>query len=117
MAENGSIPISDGSSQNGAGSEAEASSAQEKGRTREARGARAFTFSTWLLEGVAGLCEELQQSDLGLPREFWTHAYAARREALLAARTLLDAAIARCEPDTSGPSEESGSQRGRVDIE
>ena len=93
MAENGSIPISDGSSQNGAGSEADASASQAKPPPRQPRTDRAgtFTFSAWLLEGVVGLCEELQHNDLGLPQEFWTHAYAARREALLAARALLDA--------------------------
>ena len=86
MAENGSIPISDGSSQNGAGSEADASASQAKPPPRQPRTDRAgtFTFSAWLLEGVVGLCEELQHNDLGLPQEFWTHAYAARREALLA---------------------------------
>jgi hypothetical protein len=119
MAENGSIPISDGSSQNGAGSEAAASASQAKPPPRQPRTDRAgtFTFSAWLLEGVVGLCEELQHNDLGLPQEFWTHAYAARREALLAARALLDAAITHCEADASRRKEESGKQRGKVDIE
>ena len=119
MAENGSIPISDGSSQNGAGSEADEPSSQAKPPPRQPRTDRAdaFTFSAWLLEGVVGLCEELQHSDLGLPEEFWTHAYAARREGLLAARALVNAAISRCEADASRRNEESGSQRGKVDIE
>ena len=79
MAENGSIPISDGNPQNGAGSEADEPSSQAKPPPRQPRTDRAdaFTFSAWLLEGVVGLCEELQHSDLGLPEEFWTHAYAA----------------------------------------
>ena len=125
MAENGSIPISDGSSQNGAGSETDASSSQTAAEPqtepppRQPRTERAhdFTFSTWLLEGVVGLCEELQHNDLGLPQDFWTHAYAARREALLAARALIDAAITRCETDASQREEQSSAQRGRVDIE
>lgn len=125
MAENGSIPISDGSSQNGAGSEADAASSQKPGkeqagpppRQAQAERANAFNFSAWLLEGVAGLCEELQHNDLGLPQSFWTHAYAARREALLAARALVDAALTRCEAEAAQRGEENGAQRGRVDID
>ena len=125
MAENGSIPISDGSSQNGAGSEADAPSSQTAAgpqsepppRQPRTERAHAFTFSTWLLEGVVGLCEELQHNDLSLPQNFWTHAYAARREALLAARALIDAAITRCKTDASQREEQSSAQRGRVDIE
>ena len=125
MAENGSIPISDGSSQNGAESEADAPSSQTAAgpqtepppRQPRTERAHAFTFSTWLLEGVVGLCEELQHNDLSLPQNFWTHAYAARREALLAARALIDAAITRCETDASQREEQSSAQRGRVDIE
>ena len=125
MAENGSIPISDGSSQNGAGSEGAASSSQTDDapqtepppRQPRTDRAHAFTFSAWLLEGVVGLCEELQHNDLRLPQEFWTHAYAARREALLAARALIDAAISRCETDASQQEEQGGAQRGRVDID
>jgi hypothetical protein len=125
MAENGSIPISDGSSQNGAESEADAPSSQTAAepqtepppRQPRTERAHAFTFSTWLLEGVVGLCEELQHNDLSLPQNFWTHAYAARREALLAARALIDTAITRCETDASQREEQSSAQRGRVDIE
>jgi hypothetical protein len=78
----------------------------------------AFDFSSWLLEGVVGIAEELRHNDLGLPEEFWTHAYAARKEALLAARTLLDVAIERCE-DTDPPSArgKSRKQRGNVNID
>ncbi len=136
MAENGSIPISDGSSQNGAGAEADAPSSQTAAepqtepppRQPRTERAHAFTFSAWLLEGVVGLCEEQfwmrpcskgagEHNDLGLPQNFWTHAYAARREALLAARALIDTAITRCETDASQGEEQSSAQRGRVDIE
>ena len=81
MTENGSIPISDGSDENGVGFEA-AAEPQTEPPPRQPRAERtpAFTFSTWLLEGMVGLCEELQHNDLGLPPAFWTHAYAARRE-------------------------------------
>lgn len=119
MAENGSIPISDGSEQNGAGSAADGSSSQTEPRPRRPRAdqARAFTFSAWLLEGVGGLCEALERNDRCLPPAFWTHAYAARREALLAARALLDAAISRCEAEASAREGEGGAQRGRVEID
>jgi hypothetical protein len=77
-----------------------------------------FDFSSWLLEGVVGIAEELRHNDLGLPEEFWTHAYAARKEALLAARSLLDVAIERCE-ETSPPSarRKARKQRGNVNID
>jgi hypothetical protein len=78
----------------------------------------AFDFSSWLLEGVVGIAEELRHNDLGLPEEFWTHAYAARKEALLAARSLLDVAIERCD-DTDLPSvrRKQRKQRGNVNID
>ena len=118
MTENGSIPVSDGSDQNGAGS-GPAAAAQTEPPPRQPRAERtdAFTFSTWLLEGMAGLCEELRHNDLGLPQDFWTHAYAARREGLLACRALIDAALARCEADAARQEESPGSQRGRVEID
>ncbi|MCY3993177.1 MAG: hypothetical protein OXF50_18280 [Caldilineaceae bacterium] len=118
MAENGSVPISDGSEQNGAGS-GPAAEPQREPPPRQPRAEReeAFTFSAWLLEGMAGLCEELQHNDLGLPPDFWTHAYAARREGLLACRALIDAALARCEADAARRKEKPGGQRGRVEID
>jgi hypothetical protein len=78
----------------------------------------AFDFSSWLLEGVVGIAQELRHNDLGLPEEFWTHAYAARKEALLAARSLLDVAIERCD-ETSPPSarRKPRKQRGNVNID
>ncbi len=60
--------------------------------------------------GIAG---ELRHNDLGLPKEFWVHAYAARREALLAARVLIDDAL---EKDEKGAASAPKKQRGRVDI-
>lgn len=75
----------------------------------------AFHFSAWLLEGLAGLSKELQHTHLGLPEAFWTHAYAARRETLLAVRALVDAALARCE--TQKPAQNRPKQRGQVQID
>jgi hypothetical protein len=77
----------------------------------------AFDVTSWLLEGVVGIAEELRHNDLGLPEEFWTHAYTARKEALLAARTLLDVAIERCD-ETALPTSRrrQRKQRGNVNI-
>jgi hypothetical protein len=52
-----------------------------------------FAFEDWLAEGIKGFratCKELRPF---LPKEFRQHTKAARREMLLAARSLLDAAI------------------------
>jgi hypothetical protein len=77
----------------------------------------AFDFGTWILEGVVGIAGELRHNDLGLSEEFWIHAYAARREALLAARSLLDVAIERCEQDRPpSATRKKPKQRGSVDI-
>ncbi|MCB0129482.1 MAG: hypothetical protein KDD78_01480 [Caldilineaceae bacterium] len=53
----------------------------------------AFNALAWFLEGATGLVEELRHSDLGLSEDFWVHAYAARRESLLALRAVLDEMI------------------------
>ena len=50
--------------------------------------------------------------DRALPEEFRTHMRAARREQLLALRSLIDAAIERTER-----SEQEGRKRRRVEIE
>lgn len=78
----------------------------------------AFDVGSWLLEGVLGIAEEVRHNDLGLPEEFWTHAYAARREALLAARALIDTALERFdEEDAAGARREAGRrQRGPVNV-
>jgi len=73
----------------------------------------------WLLQGLVGLSEELRHSDLGLPEEFWVHAYAARREALLAARALVDAALENCASTehAAAPETKKPPQRGQVSID
>lgn len=50
----------------------------------------AFNTVAWLLEGATGIFEELRHNDLGLPEEFWVHAYAARHESLLALQAVVD---------------------------
>src|SRR5690242_17474069 len=57
----------------------------------------AFNALAWLLEGATGLVEELRHNDLGLPEDFWVHAYAARKESLLALRAILDDMIEQSE--------------------
>jgi hypothetical protein len=55
---------------------------------------REFDLEDWLAEGVKGFratCKELRPF---LPEEFRQHTKAARREMLMAMRSLLDAAIA-----------------------
>jgi len=77
----------------------------------------AFDFTAWLMEGVLGVAEEVRHNDLGLPEDFWTHAYAARREALLAARALIDAALENCDRPSSTSRSHARKQRGRVNID
>ena len=57
---------------------------------------REFVFEEWLAEGVKGLVSCLRSGKL-LPKEFAQHMRAARKEMLLAARSLLEVAIERAE--------------------
>ncbi|MBI3957969.1 MAG: hypothetical protein HY328_04090 [Chloroflexi bacterium] len=79
----------------------------------------AFDVGSWLVQGLVGLSEELRHSDLGLPEDFWVHAYAARKEALLAARALVDAALERCatEADEASKKAKKSPKRGQVSID
>jgi|GEM_PF-848558 len=79
----------------------------------------AFNAAAWLLEGATGLMEELQHNDLGLSEEFWTHAYAARQETLLALRAALDDLIERSSADRQKQAERAKrrQRRGGIDIE
>jgi len=64
------------------------SSPYESPRRPRAERAHAFHPLAWLADGASGVVEELRHTDLGLPQEFWRHAYAARRETILAACAL-----------------------------
>ena len=89
---------------------------ESKRRPAEER-EHAFNTLAWLVEGATGLYEELRHSDLGLSEEFWLHAYAARRETLLAARALIDELL---EDDSAQKAKESRTRqerRGGIDIE
>ena len=81
--------------------------------------ADAFNPTLWLIEGVGGFLDEIQHNDLGLPEEFWVHAYAARKEGLLAARALIDHAIQRSDQELAkaAQQEEKKARRGGVEIE
>ena len=81
--------------------------------------ADAFNATLWLIEGVGGFLDEIQHNDLGLPEEFWTHAYAARKEGLLAARALIDHAIQRSDEELTkaAEKEEKRTRRGGVNID
>lgn len=61
--------------------------------------AKEFVFEDWLAEGIRA-CKARFRRGLGkelLPEEFRTHLRAARKEMLLAVRSLIDAAIERTE--------------------
>ncbi len=79
----------------------------------------AFNATLWLIEGVGGFLDEIQHNDLGLPEDFWVHAYAARKEGLLAARALIDHAIQRSDEELAkaAKQEEKKARRGGVDID
>ncbi len=79
----------------------------------------AFNATAWLIEGVSGMLDEIQHNDLGLPQDFWVHAYAARKEGLLAARALIDHAIQRSDEELAkaAQKEEKRTRRGGVDID
>lgn len=79
----------------------------------------AFNSLAWLLEGATGLLEELRHNDLGLSEEFWVHAYAARREGLLALRAVLDDLIERGAQEARQEAErrQRRERRGNIDIE
>lgn len=79
----------------------------------------AFNLAAWLLEGATGMVEELRHNDLGLSEEFWTHAYAARTETLLAMRAALDCLIEKSSAIEREEAERNARQerRGGINIE
>jgi hypothetical protein len=58
-----------------------------------------FVFEDWLAEGIKGFRASCKKHPALLPEEFFQHTKAARREMLLAMRSLLDAAIACTEEE------------------
>lgn len=82
---------------------------EQPARTPASERDEAFNFVAWLADGATGILEELRHNDLGLTEEFWTHAYAARRESLLALRSFLDTVIEK----TDGASQQEEERRRR----
>ena len=62
--------------------------------------AQEFDLENWLKEGISGLRRSLRCRPPMVPQEFKMHTRAARKEMLLAVRSLLDTAIQELE-DTS----------------
>jgi hypothetical protein len=62
-----------------------------------------FVFEDWLAEGIKGFRMGCKQLSPHLPEEFRQHTQAARREMLLAMRSLLDAAIEYIEEKEEKP--------------
>ena len=58
---------------------------------------REFVFEDWLAEGIKGFRTRRKKLSPHLTEEFRQHTQTARREMLLAMRSLLDAAIERAE--------------------
>ncbi len=58
---------------------------------------REFVFEDWLAEGIKGFRACRKKLSPHLTEEFRQHTQTARREMLLAMRSLLDAAIERAE--------------------
>jgi hypothetical protein len=108
------IPIS------ATGREQDAGSARDEAPRKSAdERPHAFNALAWLMEGATGLIEEVRHSDLGLSPEFWSHAYGARKESLLALRALLDTLIDRCESQSRQEEErqQRRERRGGIKIE
>ena len=58
-----------------------------------------FAFEDWLAEGIKGCRASYKKLSPHLPEEFRQHTQAARREMLLAMRSLIDTAIERAEKE------------------
>ena len=65
--------------------------------------AKEFDFEDWLTEGIKGFRGCYKKLSPHLPEEFLQHTQAARREMLLAMRSLIDAAIERAEGKEGKP--------------
>lgn len=70
-----------------------------------------FRFEQWLSDGIKGVRSTLMKTRF-LPEAFWEHSWAAGRESLLAARSLLDAAIEKTERKPAKPATKIKVQKG-----
>lgn len=64
---------------------------------------REFAFEDWLAEGIKGFRASYKKLSPLLSEEFYQHTRAARREMLLAMRSLIDAAIESTEEKEEKP--------------
>jgi len=64
---------------------------------------REFDFADWLAEGIEGFRACCKKLSPFLSEEFYQHTRAARREMLLAMRSLIDAAIESIEEKEEAP--------------
>ncbi len=79
----------------------------------------AFHKLAWLLEGATGIVEEVLHNDLGLTEDFWIHAYAARRESLLALQAIVDTLVDGTESESGKEAErqQRRERRGGIEID
>ena len=79
----------------------------------------AFSISSWMLQGVMGLVEEIQHNDFGLSEEFWIHAYAAQREGKMALDLALEEIQKRATAGRQAKEEleQRRERRGGIDID
>lgn len=77
-----------------------------------------FSALGWLLDGATGVIGEIRHNDLGLSEEFWIHAYAARREGILALQAALNSILSHVETEENRGRERRTRQerRGSIDI-
>ena len=76
-----------------------------------------FSALGWLLDGATGLIGEIRHNDLGLSEEFWVHAYAARREGILAVQAALNSILSSAASSEKFGSERLAQQQRRGSIE
>ena len=69
------------------------------------------------MDGATGLIGEIRHNDLGLSEEFWVHAYAARREGILALQAALNSILSHAESGEKRGSERRTRQDRRGSIE
>ncbi|HEY64613.1 MAG TPA: hypothetical protein G4O02_08580 [Caldilineae bacterium] len=86
----------------------------------EVRNEAEFDFADWLAEGIRGIRHQLRRKPCRLlPEAFWEHARASQREALLAIRSLFDAAIECLQPAEveSQPSRRRRSRATKIEVQ
>lgn len=121
MEMNGSLDQADsGSSARQRAAAADYTPEYERPPARRPASEREGSFSAlgWVLDGATGLIGEIRHNDLGLSEEFWVHAYAARREGILAVQAALNSILSSASGDTVGSERRSRqNRRGTIEID